>query len=139
MPRSPKPIEDRHDLSRILDDSEIASARKALEALFGASLGPILDRAGIDPEILRFISFSNRLKRERESKGMMLKEAATQMKVPQYRLRAIESGEINNLNPGILRRYISLLKTSAWSREWAWANPELAVELEPKNSEDRST
>jgi hypothetical protein len=61
--------------------------------------------------------------------GLSIKDVAIQLGVPQYRIKAIEAGRLNEDDALVLPRYVSLLGLERWARRWATANPELAATL----------
>jgi transcriptional regulator with XRE-family HTH domain len=127
MARSSEPSGERW----ILNDVEAKTITAALGQWLGGSLGSTLAHAGIDVEaMVRFHSVGQRCSTERESKSLTIADAAKQLKVPQYRLRAIEKGSLGEIQPAVLRRYIQLLGLTAWYAEWSSANPALAAEIE---------
>jgi hypothetical protein len=48
------------------------------------------------------------------------------LKVPRYRLAAIEAGTRGELKPEIARRYFRFLGIEPWVRRWSRANLQLA-------------
>jgi hypothetical protein len=58
-----------------------------------------------------------------------VKEVAAALKVPQYRIKAIEEGSVRSIQPDILRRYIAHLRLNRWTGRWASANSKLASKL----------
>ncbi len=76
---------------------------------------------GIEDDI-RFISVAARLQERREARGMTLKEAAAALRVPQYRLRDIESGSVKRLAPNILVAYVNYLDLKQWFGRWKKVN-----------------
>ena len=72
----------------------------------------------------------------RERAGLSIKDVARRLSVPQYRIRAVESVEIRNMAPTVLRNYLDHLGLSDWYSEWAHANPELAYRLESGNAKE---
>lgn len=47
--------------------------------------------------------------------------------IPQYRLRAIESGQLSAIRPDLARRYFRTLGIEDWVTRWCRANRELAA------------
>jgi len=140
MRRSKKPDREKqpYDPSQILTGQEVSEAKKGLKKLFGASYGPVVKKSKVNVErMIRFMSVSSRLKRERESRGLTIKDAAVKLKVPQYRLTEIENGNVRHLKPDVLKRYISFLDLNEWLKGWVEVNPALAKELKLDDEENR--
>ena len=51
---------------------------------------------------------------------------ARQLKVPQYRLRDIEAGNVSSIVPDVLIAYIKHMQLTTWFGRWKNANAELA-------------
>ena len=114
----------------IASDAEV----KAYAAIFQEFLGPeIADhyrKIGFSVENdIRFRSVAKVCRYERESRGLNIKEAAAELKVAQFRLRAIEDGSVSLVDPGVLIEYIDFLKANDWFDLWKKANPKLAKSL----------
>jgi transcriptional regulator with XRE-family HTH domain len=80
-------------------------------------------------EVIRFQVVKRRCVDARAAEGLGLRDAAKRLGVPQYRIRDIESGSIQNVSPPILHRYLEMLGLTAWYEKWSQANPELADRL----------
>ena len=65
----------------------------------------------------------------REKNRLSINDAAQQLKVPQYRIKDIESGAAKRIDPTVLPRYVSLLGLGRWVKKWIAANGELAGKL----------
>lgn len=48
------------------------------------------------------------------------------LKVPRYRLEAVEAGRLGELTPEIAHRYFIFLGIESWVKRWLRANPGLA-------------
>jgi len=55
--------------------------------------------------------------------------------IPQYRLRAIESGYLPEIRPDLARRYFRVLEIEDWVARWCKANRELATRAGLLNAE----
>lgn len=47
--------------------------------------------------------------------------------IPQYRLRAIESGRLSEIRPTLAQRYFRILGIEDWVMRWCRANRNLAI------------
>jgi hypothetical protein len=87
-------------------------------------------------DTIRFHLVSKKCREERERAGLSIQDAARRLSVPQYGIRALESVEIRNVAPLLLRNYLDLLGLTDWYSEWAQANAELARRLESGNANE---
>jgi hypothetical protein len=71
---------------------------------------------------VRFISVSTHCQEAREMKGINIKEASFILKIPQYRLKAIESGGVSGIRPNDLHAYIKYLDLDKWYKRWKYSN-----------------
>jgi hypothetical protein len=114
----------------IRSDDEIQTLAKCLH---DALPQPVLDRLrlyGLDAEEhLRFMSVARSLIKRREAKGLDIKTVARQLRVPQYRLRDIEAGNVDGIVPDVLIAYVKHMQLTAWFGRWKKANAELAGRL----------
>jgi hypothetical protein len=85
---------------------------------------------GLDVEkTIRFHAVAAKVRERREDRGESVKEAAGHLRVPQYRVRAIEDGHIREVDPGILVSYTAYLGLETWLARWKRANRTLAQGL----------
>jgi len=98
-------------------------------------LGPIFSTAenfGINAqELVRSQSLFHACKGAREKKGLAVKQAAAVLKVPQYRLKAIEGDAGgSSIRADILERYIEFLELGVFYGEWKKANKDIFARWE---------
>ena len=126
--------------SNFPNDELIARIGRGIAATFGPPLMELVQKAGLSIEdTIRFHLVSKKCREERERAGLSIKDAARLVSVPQYRIRAVESVEIRNVAPLLLRNYLDLLGLTGWYSDWAHANAELARRLESGTSERKSS
>ncbi len=75
---------------------------------------------------MRWSSLKERCEQARAARGMSLREAALALKVPMYRLAAVEAGTLGELKPDVARQYFRFLGIEPWVRRWSRANRGLA-------------
>ena len=114
------------DETRILSDNEV----NTLCALFQDVLDPIIleqaEKYNFNFEhTIRFHAVAAKCKRSREKLGLSIKDVASELKLPQYRLKAIEKGTFKEIKPDILKKYLTFLNLERWFNKWATNNPEL--------------
>ena len=60
-------------------------------------------------DMIRFQLVSEKCHSEREKRGLAFKQIALSLKVPQYRIKYIESSSVKNINAELLRTIWGLL------------------------------
>jgi hypothetical protein len=117
----------RRGQASILTDADVrilsAEVGRALGPGFATVVGPWSHRL---EDVLRWSSLKARCEQARADRGVSLKDVAKVLRLPKYRLEAVESGRLNELLPEVARRYFQFLDIEAWVRRWSRANRELA-------------
>ena len=112
------------DSRAILDTSEIRlldrEVRRALIASF-PGVEAYLDRS---EDMIRWHALGARCAEARGARG--IREVSVGLGIPQYRLHAIERGQLREIRPDLARRYFHFLAIEAWVARWCRANRELA-------------
>jgi transcriptional regulator with XRE-family HTH domain len=115
----------------ILDEAMVLKLSRGLADLLGPPAIELAQQLGVHlDDVVRFAAVKSRCVAAREKAGLTLQDVAKQLHVPQYRIRDIESGQLNRIAPSLIREYIERLGLTAWYAEWSAANPELAKRLE---------
>jgi len=114
----------------ILSEDEVEEMTRLLSEILREDF-PHLPEEALDKveENVRLEPLRKRFQSAREYRGLSIKEAAAQLKVPQYRLKAIEELNVSEIKPDIFRKYSALLGLDDWVSEWAAANKKLAAEI----------
>jgi len=90
------------------------------------NLKEAFDKYDINPkDMVRFQMVSEMCRSEREKKGITFKQIALSLKVPQYRLKYIESSSVKNINAVILESYIDYLGLRKWFNLWKRYNSDV--------------
>ena len=111
--------------SNILSDKEVQILSQVLQESIGDKISKKAKELGINFEdVIRFSSLSKKIQEKRESLGLTIKEVSKQLKVPQYKLKDIESNRTRNFNFKTLKDYIEYLKLDDLFKEWLEANPQ---------------
>jgi len=114
----------------ILSDAEVKAAVALLRSGPGKEFAVLAKTYRISAEdTFRFLSVSERFRQAREKRALSIKEVAATLKVPQYRIKAIENGRFTDLDATVLVKYAAHLGLSPWLGRWKRANAELAVRL----------
>jgi hypothetical protein len=95
--------------------------RRALAESFASLPATALERS---EDVIRWQPLSAMCKEARRARG--IRDMSVVTGIPQYRLRAIESGHLSELRPDLARRYFRVLGIEEWVTRWCQANRELA-------------
>jgi hypothetical protein len=111
----------------ILTDAEVAFLTQEISRALGPGVSEIAKSYGLrTSDTVRWGSLRARCEEEREKRGLSLKDISSELKIPQYRLRAIEDGSLRYLKPEFAHRYFHYLGIESWVKRWARGNAELA-------------
>jgi transcriptional regulator with XRE-family HTH domain len=80
---------------------------------------------------------ADRAKQTRASRGLSIKDVSTQLKIPRYRLTAIEEGRLSEVKPEIALRYFQFLGIESWVKRWSRANLVLAKRVGIAHTNDK--
>ena len=118
------------DETRILSEEAVGQTTKALRKLLRAEF------PGMPPEFLssaedtvRMQSLRSRFRQARESRDLTVKEVSARLKVPQYRLKAVEEGRLSEIDSTVFEKYSDFLGLDQWVRQWIESNRKLAKNL----------
>src|SRR5712691_1823877 len=113
----------------ILSDAQVELLTEAVHELLGQEFVSASSGRGFNTSRgVRFMAVSARCTAEREHIGLTVKQAAARIKVPQYRLKAVEGGRMSEIRPEVLARYVSFLGLNSWLGRWAKMNGTLSTE-----------
>jgi len=120
----------------ILTPSEVSQVVAEVHARFGEWFAAAGHAPAVE-DTVRLGSLRAQCKAKREERGLSIKEAAGLLRVPQYRVKAIEDGACREVLGPILQAYIEELGLDAWYERWRWANSDLARRLEAEGTASR--
>jgi hypothetical protein len=116
--------------TKILTGAEVKALAKAVRTALGPTFAALTSGLGVRAEDgIRFHAVATKCSISRESRGVTVKDVAATLRVPQYRLKAIERCSLREVRGEVLERYAAFLELDEWLSKWAAANPRLAVEL----------
>ena len=99
---------------------------KRLREVLGPEVTAIMDKSGINPDhIVRFQYISSLCINARKQKQMSLKQVSEKLKIPQYRLKDIESMNIKTIVPDLLEKYIEFLGLTDAFYDWQKDNEDI--------------
>src|SRR5207249_8100038 len=100
-------------------DAEVEELARGVIENFPPGAAQVLAGYGIDPRNgIRFHPVATRCRAARERRGLTIKSAARELRIPQYRLRDVENGRTNRVEPDVLARYLALLDLGRWFVRW---------------------
>ena len=80
---------------------------------------------GFSKDLIRFYPVGEKCKQVREEKGLTIKQIAKLMRVPQYRLRAVEDSSLRYILFDVLEQYIYYLGLTHWFIQWRNKNKDV--------------
>lgn len=117
----------RRNTASILTNAEVRLAAAEIKRLLGWEAAEFLQGSRIRPEdTIRWSSLKTRCEQARAERELTLKDAARALRVPRYRLEAVEAGRLGELKPEIAHRYFSFLGIESWVKRWLRFNSGLA-------------
>lgn len=113
------------DRTAILSASDVALLERELRRALAESF-PNLPPTALDrgEDVIRWKALGETCKEARQARG--IRDMSVITGIPQYRLRAIESGHLSEIRPDLARRYFRVLEIEEWVERWYRANRELA-------------
>jgi hypothetical protein len=103
---------------------------KLVKEGLGTELANIIDGSKVNMNhLVRFMHISKLCQARREEMGLSFKDISTELKIPQYRLKAIEGNSIQSIAPAIFDRYIEFLGLQDEFQEWLKENRDVYEEV----------
>ena len=114
----------------ILTRSQVESVAAGVRRLLGDELGAKISAYGLDVEaMVAFGIVAAHVQQAREAEGLTIRDLARELRLAQYRVRAIENGRISEIDSDVLRLVIKRLVLGSWYASWTEANPQVAGRL----------
>ena len=83
------------------------------------NLKEAFDKYDISPrDMIRFRIVAEMCRNARERKELTFKQISLDLKIPQYRLKDVESSSVKNIIADILEKYIDYLGLRKWFNSW---------------------
>ena len=99
---------------------------KRLREVLGPGVTDIMNKSGINPDhMVRFQYISTLCINARKQKQISLKQVSKKLKIPQYRLKDIESINIKTIVPDLLEKYIEFLGLTHPFYDWLRDNEDV--------------
>ncbi len=121
--------------NEILTDQQVENTVRLMHDHLGEGFVALAGKLSFDfGESVRLHPLHARVVAARVARGLTIRQVATELCVPQYRLRAVEEGTSRTIDPDVALAYVGFLGLARWARRWAAANPKLAegIGLMPK-------
>ena len=113
----------------ILTDSEVREVVAGVSVYFAEWSDRVPQRPDIERTV-RLSPLAKRCEARRREMRLSIAEAARHLRVPQYRLKAIENASAGYIQGKALRAYAAHLGMGTWYKRWREANPALAARIE---------
>lgn len=114
------------DRTTILDGSDVRLLNRELQkALADSFPGLPANALDLGEDLIRWRALGERCKVGRGVRG--IREMSVMTGIPQFRLRAIESGHLSEIRPELAHKYFRCLGIEEWVAQWCRANRELAL------------
>ena len=103
---------------------------KRINEVLGPDIAAMISASGLNPNhMIRFLALASLCRNRRQEMGLSLKEASPRSKIPQYRLRAIEDGLLQEITRVPLDTYIQFLGLADPFARWRHANGDVYEEI----------
>ena len=106
---------------KFFDDRQAGFLAEGITAMLGPDFADLADQfGGIEwqKDLIRFMPVAERCKEARGKRYLSIKESASLLKVPQYRIKDIEGSRIRDIKLNILESYTDLLGIRRWFKKW---------------------
>ena len=120
------------DKRGIIDEETAKLVVEKMREVLGPAIFSMTENFGVNAqELVRSQSLFHACKGAREKKGLAVKQAAAVLKVPQYRIKAIEGdSDRSSIRADILERYIEFLELGVFYGRWKKANKDIFARWE---------
>lgn len=103
---------------------------KRINEVLGPEVAAMISASGLNPNhMIRFLALASLCRNRRQEMGLSLKEASQRLKIPQYRLRAVEEGMLMQITPASLNVYIQFLGLADQFAHWRHGNEDVYDEI----------
>ncbi len=116
---------------QFINDKTAEKVIDMIDSALGKKITDILGRE-YSKDMIRFHPVGEKCGKVREQKGLSVKKSAAQMKVPQYRLKAIEKSDLKYIQHPVLEHYIDFLGMRKWFNTWVRENSDVYNRLKER-------
>jgi Plasmid pRiA4b ORF-3-like protein len=117
------------DPAAILNEREVKYLAGEMNRVLQGIVPPDSLRPTLTEDLVRWSAVKTMCERKRAERGLSTKDAARQLKIPHYRVQAVEKGPVPEFRLECAVRYFRLLGVETWIARWARANGDLGRRL----------
>jgi hypothetical protein len=113
---------------QFFNDREADLIATGITALLGPGFAETVNRFGgiqRQKDLIRFMPVAERCKEARKEKSLSIKETASLLNVPQYRIKAIEDSRVTEIKHDVLQKNIDFLGLQKWFKRWLKNNADV--------------
>ena len=114
------------DPAAILNDREVRYMTDQVSLALADMPATLITAAPAAEDMVRWSAVAARCRQVRDTRGWSTKDAAKTLKIPHYRIEAVERGPVPGYDLECAVRYFRLLGIETWISRWARANRALA-------------
>jgi hypothetical protein len=97
-----------------------------MKEMLGSEVAAMVEKSGLNAnQMIRFMHIGSVCRIKREEKGLTLKGVSGQLKIPQYKMKAVEGSDIGSILPDVLQRYADFLGLGAELEAWKQENRDI--------------
>jgi hypothetical protein len=97
-----------------------------MKEMLGPELTAMVEKSGLNSnQMIRFQYIGTVCKVRRAERSLELKSVSKQLRVPQYRLKAVEGSDIGGILPDVLQRYAEYLSIDGEFEDWKQENTDI--------------
>jgi len=128
---------DRKTIEKMIEKLGAAKIAELMVDALGPDIAKMLNKYGVDgEETVRYMPLNAEIKQARNEKGLTIKDVSKTLKIPQYRLKAIEDGSFSQIEPKIFHFYTKFLGIEPYVKSWCENNTELAGKIGIREEDD---
>ncbi len=121
---------ERKSIERMIEKHGAAKIAELIGDVLGPDLAGKIKERGIDgEETVRYMPLNTEIKQARKQKGLFIKDVSKTLKIPQYRLKAIEEGSFSQIEPNFFHSYTKFLGIEPYVKSWCKNNAQLAGKI----------
>jgi len=121
---------DRKTIEKMIEKHGAAKIAELMVDALGPDIAKMLNKYGVDgEETVRYMPLNAEIKHARDKKGLTIKDVSKTLKIPQYRIKAIEKGSFSQIEPHFFYAYTEFLGIESYVESWCENNTELADKI----------
>jgi len=105
-------------------EADVIAAK--MKEMLGPEAAAVVERSGLNAnQMIRFMYIGSMCRSNRERKALDLKSISKQLKIPQYRLKAVEASDVGGVLPEVLEQYADFLGVGEVVEVWKEENEDI--------------